>query len=277
MCKIIMHDTAIYDAKKYWEERLANSPAEIGTGAGHISRYLGPRYNKWIYRARVRALQRITERFEVKYSSVSILEIGCGTGFWTRYFADRGVTSYVGIDIAKICVELLSIKYPQYSLIQIDASLKEEYFEKQCNVFDLVVAFDVLYHITADSGFDTALTNACYAVKPNGLLLVTDLYNELYNNFHVKHRPLSAYDKILKREGLIIESVLPVFFLLNRAVGYPTGNVLAKLITYIVLPLYYRGILTPILYWLDGYLVGVIGNNRQDSTSKMLVARRIYA
>lgn len=65
----------------YWQERLQQH-FDL-TGAGHAG--LGPRYNAWLYKARLEALERGLISSGRTLKGACVLEAGCGTGFYTEY------------------------------------------------------------------------------------------------------------------------------------------------------------------------------------------------
>ncbi len=93
----------------YWETRLTARFDLTGAGCG----MLGPRYNAYLYQARLRALERALNKIGCSFQGQRILEVGCGTGFYTAYCAQQEVVDYVGIDITSISVHRLAQQYPQ--------------------------------------------------------------------------------------------------------------------------------------------------------------------
>ena len=50
-----------------------------------------------------------------------VLDIGCGTGFWTDYYVSRGA-HYTGLDIAQVSVDKLQARYPEQRFARADVS-----------------------------------------------------------------------------------------------------------------------------------------------------------
>jgi 2-polyprenyl-3-methyl-5-hydroxy-6-metoxy-1,4-benzoquinol methylase len=93
-----------------------------------------------------------------------ILEVGCGTGYVSRYLKKRGYHVECGdlfLDALQFCKERnAGDLYYQYNL-------SERIF---INEFDSICAFDVLEHIDDDNSI---LKNLYDALKPAGILFVT--------------------------------------------------------------------------------------------------------
>ena len=47
-----------------------------------------------------------------------VLDIGCGTGFFTGYYLDRGA-EVTGLDIATVSIERLRERFPSRSLLAV--------------------------------------------------------------------------------------------------------------------------------------------------------------
>src|SRR5262249_14423330 len=86
--------------------------------------------------------------------------------------------------------------------------------------YDLVNAFDVLYHVTDDERWRAALRHLAGSLAPGGLLLVTDVFSE--RGALAEHnvmRSLTRYLEVLGGAGLAREQLRPTHVLLNRHLG----------------------------------------------------------
>jgi SAM-dependent methyltransferase len=143
-----------------------------------------------------------------------VLDVGCGVGFFTAYYLGRGA-EVTGIDIAPTSVERLRERHPQARFILgdvSDAPLAESW--------DVVNAFDVLYHIVDDARWEAALRHLAAAVTPGGLLLVTDTFADLPAlAAHNRMRALDRYRAVLEGAGLELDGCYPTHVLLNSDLG----------------------------------------------------------
>ena len=160
-----------FDAGAYWQER-------VGAGAdlavvGH--RAMGPAYNGEIYARRIDALESMLARHVGKpLHQLRVLDIGCGSGFYTRFWQSHGVNGYVGLDISARTIEHLSGLYPDYDFICADVAEPLPDTLAGVDQFDVITVFDVLYHIVDNRRTKSAIANIGQMVADNGLLFVMD-------------------------------------------------------------------------------------------------------
>ena len=199
-----------YRPREFWERRLSEHFDLRGSGETGLSLA----YNRACYALRRSVLDRALAKVGMDPAGKRVLDVGCGTGFFTDYYLGRGA-QVTGLDITSASIERLRARFPRASFVLADvseASLEERY--------DVVNAFDVLYHITDDDRWGAAVRNLAAAVAPGGVLLVTDLFSRLDRLAeHNRVRPLDAYEDLLSAAGLEITGLYPTHVLLNRELG----------------------------------------------------------
>ena len=199
-----------YRPKEFWEQRLAEQFDLRGTGETGLSL----EYNRACYALRAEVLSNALARAGAAVSGVSVLDVGCGTGFWTEYYASRGAR-YTGVDIAQVSIDRLAARYPAQRFVRADVS-----DGVPGGPYDIVNVFDVLYHVTDETRWQAALRHLAAAVAPGGLLLVTDVFATLAASAeHNLMRPLNRYMEVLSAQGLAREQLVPTHVLLNRHLG----------------------------------------------------------
>jgi len=192
-----------FDAGAYWQER-------VGAGAdlavvGH--RAMGPAYNGIIYERRVDALQAMIERHVDKpLEQVRVLDIGCGSGFYTSFWQAHGVRDYVGVDISERTIEHLGELYPDYAFVHADVSEELPDALKTAGTFDVVTIFDVLYHIVDNDRVAAAIGIIALLVADDGCLLVMDqlCQSEYQVSRHVRYRGRDSYLRTFAGNGLVL-------------------------------------------------------------------------
>lgn len=237
-----------YDPRAFWDRRLSEQFDLRGTGETGLSLP----YNRACYELRRHVLDRALRDAGIDPSGRSVLDVGCGTGFFTAYYLAQGAR-VTGLDIAPTSVERLRARHPESTFMLSDvseAALAERY--------DVVNAFDVLYHITDDARWERAVRHLALAVAPAGALLLTDTFADLPRLAeHNVARPLTRYREVLAGQGLEIQGLYPTHVLLNRELGMfrPLNR------------------LPALLYALDRALLGM-GFGNGPTVSKLMVARR---
>jgi SAM-dependent methyltransferase len=247
-----------YTPEKYWEERLNNNFNLIGVGYHSFNE----KYNKWLYKAKVRALNKAYKNNNIELEDKNILDIGCGTGFFVEQCKLCNVKSVFGIDITQTSISKLQKNYSQYSFKKLN--IGEEIINFK-NKFDIISIFDVFYHITDDEKFNIALQNIKNACHKDSYLLLTDQFGSK-NNFssqHAKFRSMHEYKKIFQKLNFEIIDIIPMYFVLN----YPTRSTnknLTRLIRRI-------GNRVPYIYYLMDYFLTQIP--LQNNNLKLLIAK----
>jgi SAM-dependent methyltransferase len=237
-----------YRPREFWDRRLSEQFDLRGTGETGLSLA----YNRACYALRRRVLERTLAESGVDPAGRAVLDVGCGTGFFTAYYLGRGAR-VTGLDIAPTSVARLSERHPEARFLLGDAS--EAALEER---FDIVNAFDVLYHITDDAKWEAAVRNLARAVGSRGSILLTDTFAERGDAAeHNRMRPLSRYRAVLQQEGLEIGAVYPTSVLLNRELG----------------PLRFLNRAPWLLYALDRVLLA-LGFGYDAAISKLMIARR---
>jgi len=237
-----------YRPKEFWEQRLAEQFDLRGTGETGLSLD----YNRACYALRAEVLTRALVSAGVSPLGARVLDVGCGTGFWTEYYAARGAR-YTGVDIAQVSVDRLAARYTAQRFLRADVS-----DGVPGGPYDLVNVFDVLYHVTDDARWQAALRHLAGAVAPGGLLLVTDRFSAGGRQAeHNVMRPLSRYMEVLSAQGLTREQLVPTHVLLNRHLG----------------PLRFLNRWPALLLATDRTLLGM-GFGNDAGTNRLLVCRR---
>ncbi len=236
-----------YEPKSYWEERLRQNFSLKHTG--HIGFNLV--YNKWAYKAKVRVLKKALNCLKINCEGKTVLDIGCGTGFWIEFYKSNGAASIVGVDITSISIGKLKEKYPQFEFCELDIGDEEINIDRR---FDIVNVFDVLYHIKDKLKFGKAMSNIAHLSKKGSYIFMTDSLIDRSAADYITFRSLSTYEEEFKRNSLRLKGVAPLYYLLNRP--YPF---LLEGIKFALLKTKFNidDIMAPILYYLDKVLLSL--------------------
>lgn len=181
-----------FDAGAYWQDRVV-SGADLSV-VGHRS--MGPEYNRHIYERRLEVLDEMLARHSGKpVADLRVLDIGCGSGFYTGYWAARGVRDYVGVDISAATIDSLAQRFPDYRFLHRDVTESRDSQQQLGGQFDVITVFDVFYHIVDDVRFANAVELVASAAAPSACILVMDqLFAERYQlSRHVVYRDRAQY------------------------------------------------------------------------------------
>jgi SAM-dependent methyltransferase len=208
--------TDSFEPAAFWEERLADA---VGLQqVGH--RGFGLQYNKWLYRVRVaqfrrRALKLLRGR---DISALRVLDIGSGSGVYIDQWLRLGVNDLVGVDLTESAVRHLGEKFPDAEFHQGD--LGDPTFLHDQEGFDVISAFDMLFHIVDDDRFDQALANVGRLLAADGVFIYTDLlvHGSGKRSPHHVTRTLKEHEVALARAGLTIAWRRPVFVFMEAPV-----------------------------------------------------------
>ncbi|MGC8894337.1 MAG: class I SAM-dependent methyltransferase [candidate division WOR-3 bacterium] len=201
-----------YHPGEYWRERLGRGLDLRATGLlkGSASS------NLYYYRLKEVVLSRTINKVGFNPTGKNVLDVGSGTGYWVNYFLSRGA-NVSGVDIVPEAVEALRVNFPEASFWVGDISHWQPSGE-----YELVNAFDVLYHITDDGDWARAVRGLWEALVSGGLLLFTDVFGLGEGTFsdspHVRFRGWGLYEKILPSHSLV--TVAPLYYLM----GYPAAT-----------------------------------------------------
>jgi SAM-dependent methyltransferase len=210
-------DSGPSSLKDYWESRLKEN---FGLhGAGYIG--LGRSYNNWLYKVRRKVFISRIKSMRLDFSDNDILDVGCGTGFYVGLWKNElGVGHITGIDITNIAIENLKGKFPDAEFYTADISDADIALLIRRKEFDVVSAFDVLFHIIDDNRYEKAIKNIHSMLKPNGIFVFSDnfIHGPAIRSTYQISRSLSHIEKTLIENGFEIIQRRPMFVLMNTPV-----------------------------------------------------------
>lgn len=200
----------IFDTKHYWDSRLADFSLESVGSLG-----LGHRFNRYIYKSKVRIINRFKRKYNLSFVGKTILDVGTGVGFWIDYYLREKVSYIHGIDISSVAVHNLKQKYKtnKVSIYEADFGSNNFVINKK---FDIVNAIDVAYHVVDENNFNNLVKNMCNSLANGGYIFLSDVFRgDIKTPPHVKFRPLVRYKKLLNLYEVKIIEIEPIYFFLN--------------------------------------------------------------
>jgi SAM-dependent methyltransferase len=185
---------------------------------GH--RGFGLQYNKWLYRVRVGQFRARVGRLlrGQDVATLRVLDIGSGSGVYVEQWLRLGARQLVGVDLTAAAVQHLGNSFPAAEFRQGD--LGDPDFLADQTPFDVISAFDMLFHIVDDDRFAQAMANVSRLLAPNGVFIYTDLLvhgSEKRSPHHVT-RTIDQHRSTLSDAGLTIVDRRPVFVFMEAPV-----------------------------------------------------------
>lgn len=158
-----------YDAARYWHDRFSRYGFSY-KGAGDEGSSEEENRERYAKAAKVFTDLCQRECVDFQNANASVLEIGCGTGFYTQLFHNLGVNNYVGVDITDVLFPDLKKQFPQFRFIRKDITS-----DKIDGKFDLIVMIDVIEHIVNEDKLSFAMENVKNCLSNNGIFIVAPL------------------------------------------------------------------------------------------------------
>ena len=256
--------------KDYWENRLKENFGLHGTGF----QGLGKRYNECMYKVRRRVFIHRMSKLDIDFANVNVLDIGSGTGFYVGLWKDLGTISITGTDITTVAVDNLRSMYPSNEFFQVDIG-DEEAYKKLGKKFDIISAFDVLFHIVDDTRYENAIRNIFSLLKPGGFFIFSDnfLHHDSIRSARQVSRSLNVIQKVLRQNHFEVILRRPMFVLMNAPID-TNRSVLRAIWHAITSAVQYSEsmafIVCTILYPIELLLISII---KESPSTEMMICR----
>jgi 2-polyprenyl-3-methyl-5-hydroxy-6-metoxy-1,4-benzoquinol methylase len=178
----------LYNLAKRWPSPIAEQKQELGLYPASDEYNLN-------YAMKKQFLRYIHSGFQYNFYQKRVLEIGCGHGGISTFFAVNGATEVVGIDLNTFHLEIAN-KFKKkiekdlnigstggLNLKFMEMSAYEMNFEPE--TFDIIVADNVFEHFMET---DKVLEQSYKILKPGGMLVIPT-FNSIYSKYgiHLKH------------------------------------------------------------------------------------------
>ena len=188
-----MKDNLVDELPIYFREADSGAEGLSEAAKGHYQRKLELLRDPSTVSKQWESISYFLEEHGMDIRGKTVLDIGCGTGYTSIYFAAAGADLVIGMDPRSTKMDAFrsySKFLPQEIKSRIEMlEIRSEQIE-WVNHFDVVYAQEVISHIVDDRLFETLFN----AVKPNGLLLISDGNNELCT--HYKKEIWDYWDQI---------------------------------------------------------------------------------
>lgn len=119
----------------------------------------------WLFWQRLRKVMEFVENYQYE----NILDFGCGSGVMLPFLANIS-KQVVAIDVDLLPIQRVQKYIPIANNVQIKDATKINISDLSKNSFDLIIALDVLEHV---SDLPKTLSDLFSLLKPNGQLIVS--------------------------------------------------------------------------------------------------------
>lgn len=258
------------DVGSYWEGMHSGATGMAGVGYAGF----GDAFNRWMYRVRRHVFLATVRPYLTGLDDPAVLDVGSGTGFYLDRWRELGVRRITGSDLTHAAVDRLRARYPALDLHRLDIGGADAVGPAR---FDIVSAFDVLFHIVDDARYRSAFRNLGALVEPGGLLVFSENFlrgsRRRADPVQVS-RSLEEIESLLARNGFEPLVRRRMFYLMNfpadstNRVHITAWKVLARAIVA------RNGLGTvagPLLYPIERVLVA---RPREGPSTEIMVCRR---
>ena len=158
-----------YDAEKFWSDRFKRHGDSL-RGPGHEG--LSTDENAREYSRAGQTFRRYCAENRIKFKGKRVLEIGCGTGFYTDIIAELGPpATFQGLDVTDVNFDTIAKRHPAFRFIKGNAAEPIDLGD----VFDVIVMIDVIHHVVTDREFHALLSNVRKWMAPDSVFLITPI------------------------------------------------------------------------------------------------------
>jgi 2-polyprenyl-3-methyl-5-hydroxy-6-metoxy-1,4-benzoquinol methylase len=121
--------------------------------------------------------QKLIADLKIKVDAGKVLDVGAGSGRWTRFFLQRfSPAMLMSVDFAASSIDLLKRRYENHSKVPTafrTADITDPALDLG-DKFDLINIMNVLFHIPEPDRFTQALRNLAKHLSPGGRIVTTE-------------------------------------------------------------------------------------------------------
>jgi len=200
-----------FNAATYWQER--HQKTDLST-VGYIG--LGLPFNYWMYRVREKVFNRAVLLEKINFNQVKVLDVGSGSGFYIKEWQNLGVKNITASDFSSNALKQIKKTFHNIKTLKLDITAPAP---NNLGKFDIISAFDILYHIIDDKKYHQALKNTHKLLKPKGIFIFSgNLPSKTRRARHQVSRSQKTIFSLLDKSRFEIRQIRPIFFLMNAPV-----------------------------------------------------------
>lgn len=197
-----------YQAEKYWHDRFKKFGMSLQASG---NRQKTEEENEIFYRATTQSFLAILEQERIVLPECRILDIGCGSGYYTRFCHQQGVVQYTGIDVTDVLFPELQRAFPNYGFIKQNLTC-----EPIRGVYDCILMFDVIEHIADAASLAYTIHSILDALSETGVFILAPVMDQaLVKLSYVRYWTMQEIESVLA--GYRITTSMP----------FPDGTIIA--------------------------------------------------
>ena len=138
-----------------------------------------------------------------------VLDIACGTGYGTAYFA-KTAKKVVGVDVDKYAINFANKIFVEREEIKNLSFKCADVFEDKLGKFDKIISFETIEHLENDELFISKLFDA---LEDGGKLICSTPNETVFpfkkeeNQYHIRHYTVEDLTKLLTSAGFVVEEI----------------------------------------------------------------------
>lgn len=172
-----------YDAAKFWRDRFSRYGLSLqGSGDEGFSET----ENHAMYAAAAAAMLESVRETGMSLAGKTVLDIGCGPGFYAGVMDEEGVSDYTGVDLTSVLFPQLEARFPEYRFIVANAAT-ENLAQKLQRRFDVILLLDVIQNIVTQEKFDALMANVKSLLDDRGICLIAPIMPETKKHMYYMH------------------------------------------------------------------------------------------
>lgn len=157
-----------YDAARYWSDRFARHGDNLHS-VGNEG--LSTEANEAEYAEAGEVFRHLVAGLPAEPPITRVLEVGCGTGFYTELLTSLVPAPLVAVDITDTFFADLRRRLPDVTFLRHDVTVGVP-----PGPFQLAVMIDVVQHIVEETKFAAALQHMAGSLAPGGHVIVGPFY-----------------------------------------------------------------------------------------------------